>query len=209
MDEPGQTGRRSENGKADASLAAGASSDLAHSRIRAWRKILALLRAVHPTWRLEHLACLLAAASASRRMREWSMAPIARLKRRLLVVAALTWIVFCAIWLLWPEPIIGPASFHRIQLGMPETEIEAAIGPPSHQDSHLIVLVPVLNRCRAEKGTIQSGTQASSSAEWRGSRYTIVVVFENGRATYCGLFELGTSLRPPSLLHQIRNWLGW
>jgi hypothetical protein len=222
MDDPGQTGRRSENGKAGARLAAAAASDLAHSRNGAWRKILALLRPVHPTCWLMHLAGLLAAASASRRTRELSMAPITRLKRRLLAVAVLTFMAFGAVWLLWPEPAIGPASYQRIELGMTQPEIEAIIGLPpgdyTGRPKATALNLPVRRNIPIrieEKGiiTLQDGAYSVDDrvpgVEWLGSRCFIVVVFEDGQATYCGLHVDTMAGKPPGLLDQIRSWLGW
>lgn len=137
------------------------------------------------------------------------MAPITRLKRRLLVVAVLTMFAFGALWLLWPEPVIGPASYQRIELGMTEAEIEAMIGlPPSHHYPDRIILAPEPYGYVAAKGNYP-GEGNMPSVEWRGSKYSIVVFFENGQASYCGLFELGKSMKPPDLLVRIRNWLGW
>lgn len=135
------------------------------------------------------------------------MKPSTKLKIRLLAVAVLIPIVSSAMWLLRPEPTIGPASYERIKLGMTEAEIEAVIGlpPGSYYGS-----ADRKAESRTQKGvpTLPSSGY-HRSAEWWGTQYGIIVAFDkSGAAVGCCLFDVRLTREPSGLLDHLRYWLG-
>jgi hypothetical protein len=131
-----------------------------------------------------------------------------RLKRSLLAVAVLTAVELGAMWFLWPEPAIGPASFRRIEVGMPRAEVETIIGLPPGEYYRRLGKLPhfvVLE----EKGEVRRDWRPLPKVNWVGSDYLISVSFDDDLVEYCMLFGLSGTSQRQGVLEQIRGWLGW
>jgi hypothetical protein len=145
------------------------------------------------------------------------MVPSPRLKRSLLAVAVLTGVVLGAVWVLWPEPAIGPASYERIQLAMTQAEVEAVIGLPPGNYYRYPGGIPwnwkrgPFGFTREEKGlSLRHRSEQIPFEHWWGNEYAIQVAFDpDGHAIGCALLDVEPVGSSPSLLYSIRTRLRW
>lgn len=136
------------------------------------------------------------------------MVPSTKLKRSLLAVAALTAVVLAVVWLLWPEPAIGPASYERIRLGMTQAEVEAVIGLPPGIYHNQIGGEALTSDVRGLP--MSRSSDYHRSAEWWGTKHGIFVAFDkSGAVVGCQLFDVQPPRGSAGLLERIRSWLGW
>lgn len=131
-----------------------------------------------------------------------------RLRWPLLCLGLLAVLAGMAGWLLLPADPIDQKAFDRIQLGMTEEGVEAAIGiPPEDDHSDLLTLFA----CRLLSNVASKGAplgDQDATKFWCGDEFWIAVKFNDaGTAIGISLWE-APSMERPGFMDLLRTRLG-
>lgn len=129
-----------------------------------------------------------------------------RLRRPLPLLGLVVCLVGGAAWLLWPTDPVCPRAFDRIQLGMTEEEVKAAMGMPpgNHYTVNPLAVYSLLPLPFAKKGNAAEGVPMF----WAGDQYCIMVWCDDTGAVVGAFIFQVPSWKSPSLLDRLRARLG-
>jgi hypothetical protein len=110
--------------------------------------------------------------------------------------------------LLWPTDRINPGAYHRVQLGMTESEVQDAIGiPPLDRDDCRIedfgFWIPDPRRTKGKYSR-----NNNSMRVWMGEEYWIAVTIDDAGTVIGAAWWESPDRKPPTFLDRLRARLG-
>jgi hypothetical protein len=132
-------------------------------------------------------------------------------RRRLLIclLIATLLIVPVAGWVVWreitkPEPV---RAYERLRLGMTHEEVQTAIGAPQEDFDLPWGDLTIIREIGLPSAHLRDLSGFATGDQWFWDDFCIWVVFDD-RGQAVGLYLIDTGNRPPSVLEQLRAWVG-